>query len=113
MTSPLMQYRIEEMGGLVDEIVKPYDNSSDAIGYSYYYYVNSMYIKEGIKLLGVDGVIPSDETIKDGTYPVTRPTYLVIRKDSAKDSVARRLVKYFVSNEGQQAIANAGYVPIR
>ena len=113
LASAPIEYEIESMGRLVEGIVKPYDNSFSAIGYSYYYYVNSMYIRQGIKMIGVDGVIPSNETIKDGTYPVNRPTYLVIRKDSDETSIARRLVKYFISDEGQQAIADDGYVPIR
>lgn len=113
LASAPTEYYIQEMGALVEGVITPYDNASAAIGYSYYYYVNSMYVREGIKMLGVDGVIPSDKTIKDGSFPVTRPTYLVIRKDSDEKSVARRLVKYFLSDEGQQAIADSGYVPIR
>lgn len=52
------------------------DPPAYAIGYSvYYYYVNSYWLLGDVngggelKLLAVDGVLPSDETIADGSYP--------------------------------------------
>ena len=39
-----------EMGGLIDAIGE-YDNSKNAIGYSYFYYVNTMYKKEAFQCI--------------------------------------------------------------
>ena len=57
-----------EMGELVDSIAD-YNNSANAIGFSVYYYIDQMYSKPGLRLLTVDGVTPSNDTLADGSYP--------------------------------------------
>lgn len=110
MTAPKMQVE-GEMGGLIDAIAE-YDNSDVAIGYSYFYYVNTMYKKETIKMIGIDGVKPSIETIKNGTYPVYTNGYIVIRKNEDENSNARKWVNEVLSKRGSKIIESAGYVPI-
>ena len=66
MKAPTMQIE-GEMGGLVDAIAE-YDNSDVAIGYSYFYYINTMYKRETIKMLGINGVKPTIETIKNNIH---------------------------------------------
>ena len=58
-----------EMGDLI-EAVAAYDGSPAAIGYTVYYYAEDMEMADGLKLLSVDGVAPSDETIRSGAVPV-------------------------------------------
>ena len=53
------------MGELVDSIAD-YNNSANAIGFSVYYYIDQMYSKPGLRLLAVDGVTPSNDTLADG-----------------------------------------------
>ena len=62
MADAPVEYRPAEMGELVDAVAS-YRNSADAIGYSVYYYVTEMYVQQGIKLLAVDGVAPSNQSI--------------------------------------------------
>ena len=59
------------MGELVDDIAE-YNNAANAIGFSVYYYISEMYSKPGLRLLAVDGVTPSADTIADESYPVQR-----------------------------------------
>ena len=70
---PLMEAPTElaptAMGELVDSIAE-YNNSANAIGFSVYYYIDQMYSKPGLRLLAVDGVTPSNETIADQSYPL-------------------------------------------
>ncbi|HIU33571.1 MAG TPA: substrate-binding domain-containing protein [Candidatus Pullichristensenella excrementigallinarum] len=110
MTDAPVEYRPGDMAGLV-EVIASYRNTADAIGYSVYFYVTNMYIQQGIKLLEVDGVAPSNETIASGDYPYTQEYLCVIRKDAAEDSPERRLFNYLTSEEGKQLIAENGYVP--
>lgn len=63
-----------EMGGLVDSIAE-YNNTANAIGFSVYYYIDQMYSKPGLRLLAVDGVTPSNETIADQSYPLCNEFY--------------------------------------
>ena len=110
MTAPKM--KIEgEMGGLIDAVAE-YDNASAAIGYSYFYYVNTMYKKETIKMVGVNGVKPSLETIKNGTYPIYTNGYVVSIKNDDENSVANKWIENVVSSRGSKIIEAAGYVPI-
>ena len=103
-----MEYRPAEMGELVDEVAS-YRNS--AIGYSVYYYVTEMYMREGVKLLAIDGVAPSNETIASGEYPYTQYNYAVIRKDEKENSPARQLFDFLTTPEGKALMAAQGYVP--
>ena len=110
MTAPMLQVE-GEMGGLIDAIAE-YDNSKVAIGYSYFYYVNTMYKKDTIKMIGINGVKPTLETIKDGTYPIYTNGYIVIKKNEDENSSARKWVNAVLSSRGSKIIEDAGYVPI-
>ncbi|MDR1217823.1 MAG: substrate-binding domain-containing protein, partial [Oscillospiraceae bacterium] len=109
---PPSEWLAETMGSLV-EVVSSYDNARDAIGYSVFYYVNNMYGNSRFKLLGVDGVKPSRETIERGEYPLEDYYYAVVRKDTPADSPARKLVDWLLTDDGQTIAARAGYIPLR
>ena len=110
MTAPKMKIEAE-MGGLIDAIAE-YDNSKAAIGYSYFYYVNTMYKRDTIKMIGVNGVKPTINSIKDGSYPVYTNGYIVTLKGISEDSSAKIWVNNVLSNRGSKIIENAGYVPV-
>ena len=103
------ELRTAEMGELVDAIAS-YRNTANSIGYSVYYYIDNMYMKEGIKLLKVDGVAPTNATIASGEYPYRQPFYAVIRADAPADSPARQLYDFLATPEGRKLVADAGYV---
>lgn len=100
-------------------LVSQYDNSNNAIGYSYYYYATTMYqsidkdVISRIRLLSVNGVEPNVETIKDGSYPFTTSYYIVINKADTTDSPSRKLANYMLSERGQKVALYAGYVPVK
>ncbi len=102
---------IAEMGALVDAVAV-YTNEEDAIGYSYYYYVTDMWKNEKVKLMAVDGIYPDKKTIEDGSYPIRTAYYAVIRSDEPRDSNARKLLDWILSEEGQQIAEEAGYVKL-
>ena len=99
------------MDGLID-VISVYDNSDQALGYSVFYYTQQMYVKDNVKLLAIDGVAPTTETIADGTFPYLTYYYAVVRKDEPADSTARQLIDWCLSDEGQQTFAAASYVPL-
>ena len=94
------------------------DPPAYAIGYSVYAYYGSYeemmtdVTPNKLKLLAVDGVLTTAETIADGTYPLADYNYLVLRSDEPKDSPARRLAEFMVSDAGQQAVADSGFLPL-
>ncbi len=109
---PPEAYRPTSMGMLVDE-VSNYENGKRSLGYSVYYYVTDMYGSGNIRLLAVDGVLPSAQTIIDHSYPFYTYYYAVLRKDTPKDSPYRELVEWLLTDEGQKLVRDAGYIPLR
>ena len=105
------EYRISTMGELI-EAVKSYDNSAAAIGYTVYYYANDMKMADGLKIISVDDTEPCDETIRKGSYPFTNAYYCAIGASEEKDSPARLLYDWIVSEDGQRLVAAEGYVSI-
>lgn len=99
-----------EMSGLID-VLASYNNSQNAIGYSVFYYAKKMYQVPGLKLISVDGIMPSDESIGSGKYPFLNKYYLVIREDTPDDSPTKKLYDYILSDKGREAIIRAGYIP--
>lgn len=99
-----------EMGELIDAVAE-YDNAENAIGYSYFYYVNTMYKKDTIKMLAVDGVEPTIENIKNGAYPIYTNGFIMYRANEENNAV-KTWVEAVLSKRGSQIIEQAGYVPI-
>jgi phosphate transport system substrate-binding protein len=82
------------------------------IGYSVYYYATFMLPTEGVKLIGVDGVLPTSENIADRSYPLTTEVYAVIREGLRGDQSAVLLRDWLVGAEGQGVVKESGYVPV-
>lgn len=51
-------------------------------------------------LYPVDGIMPSNSTIQDGSYPYVNDFYAVIRDDEPEDSPARLLFDWLTSEGG-------------
>ena len=66
--------------------------------------------KRDLKLLKLDGKAPTYENIKNGSYALYRPLYLVIKRGN-KTPLVRDFIKYAVSKEGQAIIRKQGTVP--
>ena len=96
--------------GEVEQGLANYDNAANAIGYTVFYYASKMYATAGFKLLSVNGVAPTAETIADGSYPYIGDFNAVIRADDPTDSPSRRVVTWLESDAGKKAIAEAGYL---
>jgi len=79
-------------------------------------YGGAAYAK-GIKVLKIKkdaaatAIAPADKTIKDGTYPLSRPLFFYVRaKPSAEISA---FTDWVLSAEGQGIVTKVGYFPIK
>ena len=106
-----MGYTVGYMYKLIDALSE-YDNAEDALGYSVYYYADQMYTKDNVKLLSIDGIAPTNESISTDSYPYGTHYFAVIRSTEPTDSTARQLIEWFLTWEGQQVSSGAGYVPL-
>lgn len=56
---------------------------------------------------------PDLELFKDGTYPLTRRLFIVIRRDGTPDhSAGKAYTQMLLSNQGQSIVKEAGFVPL-
>lgn len=111
MIEPTTETFEETMAGII-EAIADYDNAEAALGYSYYYYATTMYSKDSLKLLAIDGVEPNFNTIKNEEYPIQTAYYIVINKAEPEGSNTRKLVEAMLSPRGQAVAKSAGYVPV-
>ena len=102
-TEDLCQYR-QELTSTGDVITAVSQNPA-AIGYA-----SLASVKDTVKLLSVDGVLPSEETIRQGSYPIQRPFLLVTRSDEPLGQTAQDFFDFALSPEAYELIAAAGVV---
>ncbi|MDR0704235.1 MAG: substrate-binding domain-containing protein [Planctomycetaceae bacterium] len=87
-------------------------NNQNAIGYSVYHYEHFMLRVLETRVLAVNGVFPNYENIRTKKYPLVYEIYAVTRKGIADDSPAAKLRDWLLSDDGQRAVRECGYVPI-
>lgn len=73
-------------------------------------YVGLGYISNTVKALRVNGVIPEQETVVSGKYPISRPLYMYT--DGAPQGVAKDFLEFICSEEGQKIVEEQGFVPL-
>ncbi len=74
-------------------------------------YVSIDIIDDTVKTLQLDGVAPSQETIKDGSYTLQRPFVMATKGEISEQSPAvQELFNYINSDEGQEIIAKVGLI---
>ncbi len=110
MMDPVTGTVADTMSAIVD-VISAFDSGENAIGYSYYYYANTMYLGENVKLIAVEGVKPNNTTIREGQYPLLTAYYAITRKGDASENT-QRLLQGILSERGQKAVQRAGYVPV-
>lgn len=105
-------FRYSTMSDILEGMLS-YNNEDNTLGYSVFYYANNMYFEKDLKLMGVDGVLPSTQTIYDGSYKLTNAFYAVVRTDEPADSNARKIFDWLTGEAGQQLVLDLGYVPVK
>lgn len=106
-----IELRPSEMGDLIESVAR-YANTGNAFGYSVYFYAKNMYAKPNLRFMAVDGVMPSNDTIRSGEYAYTNPFYAAVRKDEPHDSKAYELFEWLTTDDGQSLVEAMDYVSI-
>lgn len=81
------------------------------IGFSFRYYVTGMLGEGGVKILTLNGIEPTAETIADGSYPISGNIYAVYRKGETNENVYKA-IDFMLSPEGQKIVEQSGYIPL-
>jgi ABC-type phosphate transport system substrate-binding protein len=109
---PPQHYVYAGMGGMLGAVAE-FDGGRFAIGYNVFYYVTEMMRNPHVKVLRINGVAPSQETIGSGAYPLSNHFYAVVRPDEPKDSPAYLIRNWLLGPEGQALIDREGYAAIK
>ena len=117
LMEPKKEERIAGMGGIIKSVAN-YRNFSNAIGFSFRFYSTEMVRNDQIRLLALNGVEPTVDTIRDGTYPIASSFYAITAspigepapEETNEDLAA--LIDWILSEQGQWLIEQTGYVGI-
>ncbi len=71
-------------------------------------YVSLGSLNESVKAVKIDGAEPGVETIKDGSYKISRP-FNIVTKSEVSD-VAKDFIDFILSQDGQKVIEENGYI---
>ena len=105
--------RDEQVYGMGDIIlgVAAYHNRKNALGYSFRWYATALFANPDIRLLAVDGILPTPENIQNGSYPFIVPIVAVTARPLSPES--QSLIDWILGSEGQDLLARVGYVPLQ
>jgi phosphate transport system substrate-binding protein len=98
---------ISGMIGLINRVA----SDTNGLGYSVYYYEQFMVRNTDLKLLSINGVYPSYNSLADESYPLASPVYVITKKGIDKNSAAYNLSQWLFTKDGQKAVRDSGYVP--
>lgn len=101
----LSDQELSSTGGVIEAV----RSNPGAIGYAS---LSAVEGQEGITVLKVDGVAPSEETVLDGTYTIQRPFVFVTRTDEALSDAAQAFFDFATSTDANALITKAGAVPV-
>ena len=82
-----------------------------SIGFSFRYYMDGIVGNDSVKMIALNGVYPSAENIRNGTYPIIAKFYAIYRADNENPNIPI-LIDWILSDEGQTLIEQSGYVRI-
>jgi phosphate transport system substrate-binding protein len=109
MTVPMSPMILMGMMGPINML----SEDVQGICYSVFFFEEFMAPNEHIKRIAIDGVFPDTETIRSREYRYATEVFVAVRGDLEKDTQAYMMRRWLLSLEGQQAVKESGYVPVR
>ncbi len=88
------------------DVITAVGSNEAAIGYT-----SLASVKDTVKALKVDGVTPSEETVKDGSYAIQRPFVLVTKTGTDLSDSSQKFFDYATSADAAAIISAQGAVP--
>ena len=118
LIEPEKEDRVGGMGGIIQQVAS-YRNYKNSIGFSFRFYASEMAANDQIRLLALDGVSPTKESIRDGSYPISDSFFAItaapIGAPDPRESNPKlnAFLDWILSEQGQQIVEDSGYVSIR
>ena len=112
--TPLMippKHQVQDlMSGIIDKVTD-YQNRHSAIGFSYRYYLTGIMSNPDVKLLKIEGVAPTNENIRNRSYPIRTPIYAVTYEGQENENV-QIFLDWVLGPQGQELLEKSGYVSL-
>lgn len=90
------------------DVVQTVSGNPNAIGYASIASAN-----DTVKMVSVEGINPTTETIQNGEYKVQRNFVLVTKKDTPLSKTAQEFFDFATSPQADSLITEAGAVPVK
>ena len=74
-------------------------------------YVSLGSLNDSVKALKIDGAEATAENIENGSYKVSRPFNIAVKKD-LNNKVAKDFMSFIMSTEGQKVVADEKYIAV-
>ncbi len=108
------------MASILTDVISSDTKNPDsyALGYSMFYYFKNAGMVLGVtdpngndmlKLLAVDGIMPTEDSISNRTYPLSAHYYAVLRSDEPDGSPARKIAELLSGPAGAALVEQAGF----
>ena len=108
---------IADMGGIIERVAT-YRNFDGALGFTFRFYSNEMVGNDQIRLLALNGVTPTKETIRDGSYPISSYFYAVTASPIGQPApeetnpTLKAFIDWCTGPQGQWIVEEVGYVSV-
>ena len=89
------------------DVIQTVSGNENAIGYA-----SLASVKDSVKVLNVEGVTPSKDTIQNGSYKIQRDFVLVTKKDGKLSDEAQKFFDFATSAQADDLIEKAGAIPV-
>lgn len=90
-----------------EQIAAEVGKNANGIGY-----VGLAYMKAGgLKVIPIDGVLPSAATVRNKSFPYSRPTFYYTNGDASGEPKA--FIDFTLGAKGQAIAAQVGFVPVK
>lgn len=74
-------------------------------------YVSVGYIDDSVAPVELDGVMPTQENVKQGKYKISRGLYSSTKGDPK--GLTKKLIDYLLTPEIQKVVADKGFIPVK
>jgi len=73
-------------------------------------YIGLGYVDDTVKPVKINNILPSSETVKNGTYPISRALYMYTKGEPS--GVTKDFIDFILSDEGQNIVEEVGFIRI-
>ena len=106
-------YQASADDNIIIQGIQGSDTSLGWVGFAFAKEASNVKILQVSEEAGGECVTPTDETIADNSYPISRPLFIYVNKAKAESNPAlAAFVDYYLSDDGISNVAEVGYVSL-